>query len=307
VATARGDLVPDPADCPADLVGDEPAMTVLLERAIGGGESQVSYGSGEKPRYQALARTIQQFYEDLQPPLADLREAVFTATQLPEVEKAEGGPVFRYTAKLRRILDKAITKFLDTVAGPDRTREGYVNGGAQSDQSDGILQQRQIMAYSVGLRRAADLVGTAQTLVPARADPAVREMLDNAFSRLSQNGALRLEMVRDDIHGILVSGSDAGLSPLDVGRQLSKQFDQYSGYEFERLARTESAFASEAGNREQMMEFGVQFVTWLLAAGACPICQAYEGRIIPIEDEDNQPPAHPNCMCSATPYLGGLT
>jgi hypothetical protein len=279
-------------------------MTITLERAIGGGESQVSYGSGERPRHSALARTIDQFYADLQPPLADLREAVFAATQLPEVEKAEGGPVFRYTAKLRRILDAAITKFLDTVAGPDRTRAGYVNGGAQSDQSDGILQQRQILAYSVGLRRAADLVGTAQTLVPSRQDPAVKEMLNGAFSRLSTGGALRLESVRDDIHGVLVGGADAGLSPLDVGRQLSKQFDNYSGYEFERLARTESAFASEAGNREQMMEFGVQFVTWLLAAGACPICQAYEGQIIPIDDEDNQPPAHPNCCLPGTVVTG---
>lgn len=281
-------------------------MTVLLERAIGSGESQVSYGSGEKPRYQALAQTIQQFYADLQPPLADLREAVFTATQLPEVEKAEG-PVFRYTAKIRRVLDAAITKFLDAVAGPDRSRKGYVNGGPESDHADGILQQRQIMAYSVGLRRAADLVGTAQTLVPARSDPAVKEMLDNAFSRLSSSGKLRLETVRDEIHGILASGADAGLNPLDVGRQLSKQFTQYSGYEFERLARTESAFASEAGNREQMMEFGVSYVTWLLSSGACPICTAYEGKIIPIEEVESQPPGHPNCACSTQPYLGGLT
>jgi SPP1 gp7 family putative phage head morphogenesis protein len=301
VATARGDLVPDPADCPADLVGDEPAMTVLLERAIGGGESRVSYGSGEKPRYQALARTIDQFYQDLQPPLADLREAVFTATQLPEVEKAEGAPVFRYTAKIRRILDAAITKFLDTVAGPDRTRQGYVNGGAQSDQSDGILQQRQILAYSVGLRRAADLVGTAQTLVPSRQDPAVKEMLENAFARLSTNGALRLEGVRDELHSILASGADAGLSPLDVGRQLSRQFDQYSGYEFERLARTESAFASIAGTKEQLDEFGVSYVQILIASSACVICQAYGGKVFPLEEADSLPPYHPSCLCDISP------
>jgi SPP1 gp7 family putative phage head morphogenesis protein len=289
------------------LLDVETAPRDTLLKQIGGGESEVSYGSGEKPRYQALAQTIQGFYADLQPPLADLREAVFAATQIPEVEKAEGAPVFRYTAKIRRILDAAITKFLDIVAGPDRTRAGYVNGGAQSDQADGILQQRQIMAYSVGLRRAADLVGTAQTLVPARADPAVKEMLDNAFSRLSKDGVLRLESVRNEIHSVLASGADAGLSPLDVGRQLSRQFDQYSGYEFERLARTESAFASEAGNREQMIEFGVLYVTILLASGACPICQAYEGKIISIEEDASLPPYHPNCMCSATPYLGGLT
>jgi len=277
-----------------------------VEKQIGHGDAAVSYGSGERPKYSALARQIDQFYNDLQPPLADLREAVFAATQLPDVEKAEGTP-FRYTKKLRRILDVAIDKFLTAVAGPDRSRKGYVNGGVESDQSDGILQQRQILAYSVGLRRASDLVGATQTLVPSRQDPAVKEMLDHAFLRLSDSGKLRLEGIRDDIHSILASGTEAGLSPLDVGRQLSRQFDAYSGYEFERLARTESAYASEAGNREQLLEFGVQFITWLLAAGACPICQGYEGKIIPIDDEENQPPAHPNCLCTAQPYLGGLT
>ena len=282
------------------------AVVPALEKQIGHGPAEVQYGSGERPRYSALARSIQQFYEDLQPPLADLREAVFLATQVPDAVEKAADP-FRYTAKMRRVIDKAISLFLDVVAGPDRTRKGYVNGGIESDTPDGILQQRQIMSYSVGLRRASDLVGAAQTLVPSRSDPAVKEMLENAFARLSKNGTLRLETVRDEIHGILVSGADAGLSPLDVGRQLSKQFDQYSGYEFERLARTEAAFAAEAGNREQLREFGVGYIVWLLAVGACPICQAYEGKIIPIDDEENQPPAHPNCMCSASPYTGGLT
>lgn len=281
-------------------------MTVLLDKQIGHGEAQVQYGSGEKPRYQALALSIDQFYQDLLPPLADLRETVFLATQLPEVDAVEkAAEPFRFTAKMRRTIDKAIGIFLDAMAGPDRTRKGYVNGGIESDTPDGVLQQRQIMSYSVGLRRASDLLGAAQTLVPARDDPAVLEMLNGAFSRLSQNGTLRLEGVRDEIHGILTSGTDAGLSPLDVGRQLAKQFDQYSGYEFERLARTEAAFAAEAGNREQMMDFGVTHVVWLLSAGACELCQAYENQVIEIEDVSNQPPIHPNDMCSTAPYLGG--
>jgi len=239
-------------------------------------------------------------YQDLLPPLADLKEAVFQATQLPEVEKAEGTP-FRYGARMRRAIDKAIGLFLDTLAGPDRSRKGYVNGGAESDQSDGILQQRSILGYSVGLRRASDLVGAPQTLVPARSDPAVKEMLNNAFSRLSQNGQLRLESVRDDIHAILVGGTDAGLSPLDVGRQLTKQFDAYSGYEFERLARTESAFAAIAGTKEQLDDFGVRYVQILIASSACVICQAYGGKVFPLEESDSLPPYHPSCLCDISP------
>lgn len=273
---------------------------MIAERSITHGESRIDYGGGERPKYASLRHTIDAFYRDLLRPLTALELAVTEALKLP-VEKAEEKKPFRYTARQRRVLDKAIDVFLTEIAGPDRSRAGFVEGGMESDTPDGILQQREILSYSVGLQRAGDLLERKTTLTPGRADPAVREMLDGAFARLSENGTLRLESVRDDIHGILVSGTDAGISPLDVGRQLSRQFDQYGSYEFERLARTEAAFAAIAGNREQMTEFGVGYVIWLLDASACPLCQAYEGKVFSVEDTANHPPLHPNCLCDLSP------
>ena len=274
-------------------------MTLLVERQIGHGDAVVSYGDGERPKYKALARAIDAFYQDLLLPLERLREAAFLALPFADVAKQE--EPYRYTAKQRRLIDLAIDLFLTEMAGPDRSREGYVTGGMESDTPDGVLQQRQVFSYAIGLRRAADLLNQTSTLTPGRQDPAVLKMLDGAFARLSENGKLRLEAVRDDIHSILVTATDAGLSPLETGRLLSGRFDQYQRFEFERLARTEAAFAAEAGNRDQMKEFGVEFVVWLISGNSCPLCEAYVGRLIAIDDTENHPPRHPNCACSLRP------
>ena len=271
---------------------------MLSEKQITG-DSQVSFGSVERPKYRALADSIAGFYSDLLRPLAALQSEAFMLLGLPS-EKAEGSR-FRYTAAMRRVIDQALDLYLAEIAGPDRSREGYVSGGPTADTPDGVLQQWQRFSFAVGLRRGAELIDRPQTLSAERTSPAPQAMLDNAFTRLSENGKLRLEGVRDEIHGILVGATDAGLGPLDTARMLSNRFDQYRRFEFERLARTEAAFASEEGNRAQMRELGVRFVKILLAAGACPICQSFENRLIAIEDVGSQPPYHPNCLCSTVP------
>lgn len=270
-----------------------------LEKQISG-DAEVSFGQGEKPKYRALREAINGFYADLLVPLERLRESVFRTLSIPTPRKQEE-EAFRYLARHRRVIDEAISLFLSEIAGPVRTREGFVDGGAESDTPDGVIQQREVFAHAVGLRRGADLLDASISIPAGRQSPSVRAMLDNAFTRLSESGKLRLEGVRDEIHSIMVSAQDAGLSPIATARQLGSQFDQYKRFEFERLARTEAAFAAEEGSRNQMRELGVEFVTWLLDVSACPICKAYEGRLIPIDDTDNHPPAHPNCLCSTAP------
>lgn len=274
-------------------------MLLDLQKQIDYGDARVGYGDGEKPKWQALRRAIDGFYGDLTRLLSALEEDVFAA--LPAL--AEEGS-FRYTAKQRRLIEAALTAFLIEMAGPDRSREGFVTGGLESETPDGVLQQRAVFNYAIGLERAAGVAGRPGTLTAGRQNPAVLAMLDSAFSRLSESGALRLESVRDEVHSVLVSATDAGISPIETGRQLSNRFQQYRRFEFERLARTEAAFAAEAANRDQMRDFGVTHVTILLSASACPICRVYEGRVIPIDDLDSLPPYHPNCLCSAAEAPG---
>jgi hypothetical protein len=274
-----------------------------LEKQVGLGDARITYPDKDRPKYPAIARAITRTYQDLLRPLLSLRETVFAYLPLTDSTKQEEER-FRYLARHRRILDEAIDLFLVEMAGPDRSREGYVNGGMESDTPDGVLQLSSVLSFATGIARAGEVMGVPTTVLPVRQSPAVRKMLDGAFELLSENGRMRLENIRDDIHSILVSATDAGLSPLETSRQLSRQFDHYSGYEFERLARTEAAYAAEAGSREQYREFGVSHVYWLISAGACSQCKAYEGQIIPIEDEVRQPPEHPQCCVEGTVVSG---
>lgn len=267
-------------------------------KQIGDGSARVDYGT-EKPRYRAIAAQIDRFYRDLLRPLAALQTRLETILGLPQATKAEDP--FRFNRARQRATDAAIDAYLDELAGPDRTEEGFVKGGIESDTPDGVIQQHDVMAYAVGLQRGSDLLQQAQTVTAARNNPATERMLENAFARLSSGGQMRLETVRDDIHGILAGGAEAGLSPLAVGRQLADQFDSYSRYEFQRLARTEAAYASEEGVRAQLEDLGVTAYQWLISAGACVICQGYQDQVIAADDTDNLPPAHPNCACSVAP------
>ena len=270
--------------------------------SVSHGDAEVSYGNGEKPRYGALRRAINAYYNDLLRPLNALREAVFAALPFPDPAKDDGEEQpFRYTAASRRVIDRAVEIFLEEMAGPDRTRAGFVDGGAESDSPDGVIQQRDVFTYAIGLQRGAELMDAEQSMQPGRTSPAVKQMLDHAFDRLSENGKLRLEGVRDEIHESLVNAQDAGLSPLETARNLAGRFDQYAGWEFQRLARTEAAFASEAGVRDQLQDLGVQQVEVLVSADACELCDGYDGQTFDITDDDNLPPYHPNCLCSTAP------
>ncbi len=270
-----------------------------------GSEGRVHYGGGERPRYEALRHAIDEFYRDLLRPLLKLRAAVFGVLPLrdpryKDAEEEEEGVSF--TEAQLALVDQAVEIFLNEMAGEDRTREGFIAAGTDVDAANGIIQSRNLFSYSLGISRGAELVDSSPTLHVAGRSPAVEKMLDNAFERLSEKGSLRLEGIRDELHSILTSAQAAGISPIETGRQLAGQFDEYSGYEFQRLARTEAAFASEAGVRDQMWDLGVKKAEWLISADACPICEDLAaGGPYDIDDEDNLPPAHPNCLCSCSP------
>lgn len=262
-------------------------------------DAHVSFGDSERPKYRALNDAIQGMYRDLLRPLTRLEASTFMLLGLPQPKAAP----FRYTAAMRRVLDEALDLYLSEIAGPDRSRAGFVEGGAATDTPDGVVQQWERFAFAVGLRRGADLAQRPQTLSAERNSPATLQMLDNAFTRLSMSGRLTLEPIRDEMHSILTSATQAGLSPLDTARQLGGLYDEYSRNKFQVLARTEMAFAAVEGSRLQMEELGVRYVRWLISSSACPVCQSFDGLIIGIEEVDRHPPAasHPQCLCDIVP------
>jgi hypothetical protein len=115
----------------------------------------------------------------------------------------------------------------------------------------------------------------ATAILPERAAQAKQELLSNAFAKLSDGGRLRLEDQLVELKTILNDGLAEGLNPLEMARSMSDRFDQYERYEFERLARTEIAFAQNAGQVEEA-----------------------KAEDVDVSQVDTSAfPAHPNCMC----------
>jgi hypothetical protein len=90
---------------------------------------------------------------------------------------------------------------------------------------------------------------------------------------------------------------------------------ELSGYQAERLARTETVNAFVAGQVEAWKEAGIEKKKWLLAGGPCPICEEIAATYpdyIPMGQMFTtakvsimQPLAHPNCRCDILPYVEG--
>lgn len=250
----------------------------------------------QEAQYDALREAIDAYAAALAQPLRDLRGAVFAAIGMADPTKAEEEP-FRYVGQTRTEIDAALETFLIDLFGPRRDGLGF----ASDDYEDGVIQEQSVESFLVGVERGAALAGAAEALALTRSSPATLAMLGNAFARLSERGTLVLEGIRDEVHGILTSGAAAGLSPLDVGRQLAGLFDDYSRSQFDRLARTEAAFASIEGSREQYRALDVTQVEILVQIDACPICEPYDGQVFALTDTANQPPYHPNCLCDMMP------
>lgn len=128
-------------------------------------------------------------------------------------------------------------------------------------------------------------------------------------------------------------GQEAGESTAQLTKRV-QETGRFTAAQAERIARTESARAFVQGQEESWKQSGVVVgKRWLLAPGACPICQALaakfnstangiklgesafavgdtfedaKGNTIKVDFQDILgPPGHPNCRCDTVPVLEG--
>ncbi len=241
-------------------------------------DAQVSYGQGEQPKDRRIADIIDGMYGDMKAAVVTLRDRTWQIFGLPEptlqnsANKGMRDP-FSYTPEQEAAFDRAIEQFLTTMAGKYRDKIGFT----AYDGGDGVIQQWERFAHSLGVGRAVEMTGAEAAMVlPGRNSTAIKNLLNIAFDRLSDNGRLRLETSLGGLRDLIREGMDLGQNPIAVAREMSGRFDAYAGWEFQRLARTEVSFAQNAGLID---EFGAEGVDM-------------SGVI------DDAPPFHPNCLCS---------
>lgn len=122
---------------------------------------------------------------------------------------------------------------------------------------------------------------------------ALRYLLENAVE-LSKSSVDRL---RGNIDAVIQAAVKEGKSVREAAKDVRAIFDNFSGYEAERIARTEIARATNAGAIAGYREMGIAVAEVVANAGACPICAALNGELLPTDKAMQTLPRHPNCYC----------
>lgn len=240
-------------------------------------DAPANIGGGEKPKTRQIAKAIRDFHTDILDGWDALQDSVWEFLGLPVVTFAayEATPS-RWTPRQQAQFEEAVDKFLRLLYGANmRSKADFVS----AETGDGLYQQHMRLVWSIGLRRAADLAGKAEPLLnPARDEASFQAFLGQAFDRLSDNGRARIGHQLDELREVMAGAVADNLNPMDLAQTLGKSFEGYRGYEWERLARTEVAFAQNAG---QMSEF---------------VAEGFDATDV----ASDAPPWHPNCLCALT-------
>ena len=116
----------------------------------------------------------------------------------------------------------------------------------------------------------------------------------------------------DALKDALGEGIKRGESIDKLRKRTMEVFGMAKGWQAERIARTETLRAFNAGHQEMYRQSGVvEKKEWSAAADCCELCAAMNGTAIGLTDSFGQtdygivetPPLHPNCRCRIIPVL----
>ena len=125
------------------------------------------------------------------------------------------------------------------------------------------------------------------------------------FKTFSDNIWLYKTELQSDLEKMLVRTFTRGENPRVMARELRDRF-QVTGYQAERLARTETARMQTAIQRDSLEENGIKQYEYLAEPSACKVCSAIDGKIFNLKGlvvGKNASPMHPSCRCRISGYV----
>ncbi len=253
--------------------------------------------ANERPRYPALARGVAAQYAKVTSAYAELRrDWLKVAERQPEPpEKAVGAK--NLNIEDIRDIDAAIERFMSTMAGPKPRDKATF---AASDEA--LVQETNILAHGIGVGRAAEQLNIDAN--PELTRLQTMRLNERAFDRLSEDGRLRFETRLGDIKQSMLDGFQAGESPLKIAAELGKDLDGYHQGRLRTITRTEMAFSAERATIDTYREAGVTKYDVIGDPNTDALCvDLQNGGPYELNDEENRPPAHPQCFCSCVPRL----
>lgn len=176
---------------------------------------------------------------------------------------------------------------------------------------EGVLTQAQLAAWRRGVINAA-----ADLALELNSD-AVAGAIERARARQRLHYQARgLQYVRagigrhyqQPIVAALAAGEFDGQNPVNVAIQLRRRF-RAGNYNWERLARSEVAWAQVEGKRQLLRQQGIEKYDYVTADDdrVSKICRHLEAGSPYLVADENAPlpmrDSHPNCRCSILPVL----
>ena len=125
------------------------------------------------------------------------------------------------------------------------------------------------------------------------------------FKTFSDNIWLYKAELQNDLEKMLVRSFTRGENPRVMARELRDRF-KVTGYQAERLARTETARLQTAIQRDSLEENGIKQYEYIAEPTACNLCRSLDGKIYKLKDMvvgENAPVRHPNCRCRISGYV----
>lgn len=154
-------------------------------------------------------------------------------------------------------------------------------------------------------QEALDLLELDKVYAPKNLAPAIERRV-NLFARSM------IDTDKGKLIDLIAAGLSEGSSVDQIRRNITDTFSTYSKSQAERITRTEVIHASNLAAEQAWADTGVvEAKEWLIAPGACPLCEPYNGAIQVLKGgfypetkfAQGNPPLHPNCRCVLLPVL----
>lgn len=135
--------------------------------------------------------------------------------------------------------------------------------------------------------------------------PVHRDQLQRLYQRNFRALEGMTQATGQEMSRVLSEGLAAGESPDEIARRLADRIDAVGRTRATTIARSELMNAHNAARLQEWERAGVKQVGVLIAADACPECQAYNaGEPYPASEAYGNLPKHPNCRCSHHVWTG---
>ena len=121
----------------------------------------------------------------------------------------------------------------------------------------------------------------------------LKYLSENAI-QLAESSASRL---RGNLEEVIRAGLKDGKPIKEITQDVHGVFENFKGWEAERIARTEIARGVDTGAVTGYKEMGIGVAEVYANAGACPICAALNGELWTVDKAMQVLPRHPNCYC----------